>query len=201
MQRVTTGRMDGGRENSVIWQGGGRDVRVETREAGPADAAALHEVAAATFALACPPSTLASDIAEFVHHHLSAERMSQYLADPQRELFLATIGDETVGYTMLIYGDPGDDEVADALTARPTVQLSKCYVIPSQHGSGVASALVCATVEAARQRGVAAVWLGVNQQNERGNGFYEKSGFRRVGTRHFLIGDDLQDDFVRELVF
>jgi ribosomal protein S18 acetylase RimI-like enzyme len=38
----------------------------------------------------------------------------------------------------------------------------------------------------------------VNQENARANRFYEKSGFTLVGTKHFLVGDRLEDDFVRE---
>jgi RimJ/RimL family protein N-acetyltransferase len=30
--------------------------------------------------------------------------------------------------------------------------------------------------------------------------FYEKSGFRRIGTKRFFVGDHWEDDFVFELV-
>ena len=36
------------------------------RRAGPADAAALHELAAATFPLACPPGSTAEDQRRFI---------------------------------------------------------------------------------------------------------------------------------------
>ncbi|MEO6997186.1 MAG: GNAT family N-acetyltransferase, partial [Terracoccus sp.] len=42
------------------------------------------------------------------------------------------------------------------------------------------------------------VWLGVNQQNERAQRFYAKSGFTVVGTKRFLVGDRYEDDFVME---
>jgi len=56
-----------------------------------------------------------------------------------------------------------------------------------------------ASVEAARARAAASVWLGVNQLNARANRFYEKNGFVNVGIKHFLVGDKLEDDYVREL--
>jgi tRNA (guanine37-N1)-methyltransferase len=80
------------------------------------------------------------------------------------------------------------------------VELSKCYVVTGHHGSGVASALLAATIDAARSRGAAGIWLGVNQHNPRANAFYDKSGFRIVGTKHFLVGEQLHEDFVRELL-
>ena len=170
------------------------------RQAGPDDAAALHALAEATFRLACPPGTLEQDMADFIATHLSAERMSGYLADPERELFLAIGPDGPLGYTMIVHAEPTDPDVAAAITVRPTAELSKCYVLSAAHGTGAASALVNVTIDAARRRGAGAVWLGVNQHNPRAHRFYEKSGFTLVGTKHFLVGDQLHDDFVRERV-
>ncbi|MET4781088.1 N-acetyltransferase [Glaciihabitans sp. UYNi722] len=175
-------------------------MSVTVRAATADDASALHDVAAATFALACPPGTTQADINDFVSTHLSIERFAQYLSDADRELFVAVDGD-FLGYTMLVYAEPSDADVAAALTVRPTVELSKVYVLPSQHGAGVSSALMAATMDAAHGRGVAAVWLGVNQENGRANRFYEKHGFQVVGTKKFLVGDQWHDDYTRERVF
>lgn len=102
---------------------------------------------------------------------------------------------------MLVVGEPIDPDVAASLTTRPTAELSKCYVLPGHHGAGVASALMTRTLEAARDGGAAAVWLGVNEENAKAQRFYEKSGFVRVGRKSFLVGDAYEDDFVLERVF
>ncbi len=173
-------------------------MSVKVRQATADDAPALHELAAATFALACPPGTTQPDIDGFVAAHLSVERFAGYLADRSRELFVAVDAGGLLGYTMLVDEQPKDADVAAALTVRPTVELSKCYVRAGQHGAGVASALMNVTLEAARDRGAAAVWLGVNQQNGRANRFYEKHGFHVVGTKKFLVGGQWHDDYTRE---
>lgn len=170
----------------------------DIRLAGPDDAAALHALAAETFPLACPPGTSQAAMDDFVATHLSEHRFDEYLADPAREVFIA---DDFAGYTMLVYGEPYDADVAAAITTRPTVELSKCYARAAQHGTGVAGALVTASVAAAQQRGAAAMWLGVNLYNDRANRFYEKNGFVVVGRKSFLVGDEPQEDFTRERVF
>jgi ribosomal protein S18 acetylase RimI-like enzyme len=172
-------------------------VSVSVRQAGPADAAALAHVAAETFALACPPGTAPASIDEFIVAHLSQERFESYLADPARDIRLA-FDDEPAGYTMLVFGEPRDPGVAAAITHRPTVELSKVYVLGHHHGAGVAAALMSATLAAARARGATGVWLGVSQQNARALRFYEKCGFGVVGTKTFLVGQELNDDFVME---
>jgi ribosomal protein S18 acetylase RimI-like enzyme len=171
-------------------------VRLATRD----DAALLHELAAATFALACPPGTTQAAVEDFIAAVLSETSFAGYLADPSRALLVAEVDGVPAGYTMLVFDDPSDSDVAAAITARPTAELSKVYVLESQHGAGVAGALMTHSLAEARAREVAGVWLGVNQHNQRANRFYEKNGFVIVGTKKFLVGGKREDDFVRELV-
>jgi GNAT superfamily N-acetyltransferase len=170
------------------------------RSATTADASPLHALAAATFPLACPPDTPQSSIDDFVARHLSAASFSAYLADDARRLLIAEVDLVPAGYTMIVFGEPADPDVARAITVRPTAELSKFYVLADHHGRGVAAGLMTATVEAARDRGAAAMWLGVNQQNERASRFYAKIGFVVVGTKRFRVGDRLEHDYVRELI-
>jgi diamine N-acetyltransferase len=168
------------------------------RKATTADAAELSRVASAAFPLACPPHTTAEAITEFIASHLTETHFDGYLADPKRQLFIAELDGVAVGYTMLVFTEPTDAEVLAALSIRPTVELSKFYLLESAHGTGLSAELMTATLAAARETGALAMWLGVNQENVRANRFYEKNGFEKVGIKHFLVGDRLEDDFVRE---
>lgn len=164
------------------------------------DAALLHSLAEKTFPLACPPGSPPEAIADFIAHQLSAECFAEYLSAPERELYIVEVDGEPSGYTMVLYGVPSDADVAASVTAHPTAELSKFYLLAAAHGSGAAAVLMEATVEAARARGVASVWLGVNDQNARANRFYEKSGFVTVGRKRFRLGERWEEDFVRERV-
>jgi diamine N-acetyltransferase len=167
------------------------------RRATAADAPALAEVAAATFALACPPHVTQESIDTFIRDVLSLERFEEYLTDDARVLFVAET-DRPAGYAMVVLGEPADPDVGAVLTHRPTAELSKIYVLPQGHGSGLSAQLMAASLDAARHAGAAGMWLGVNQQNERAQRFYTKSGFTRVGTKRFLVGARYEDDFVFE---
>lgn len=171
------------------------------RRATPQDVPDLAALAALTFPLACPPGSTPADQQEFVTRVLSPAAFETYLADPARTVLVAqgpTDGPALVGYTMLVGGDPTDPDVRAALTVTPTVELSKCYVDPAAHGSGVADALMAASLADGRARGAAAMWLGVNQLNERAQRFYGRHGFVRVGTKRFRVGARLEHDFVLE---
>lgn len=171
---------------------------MQVRRATGADAEGLAALAAITFPLACPPHTTDAAKAAFIAANLSATNFAAYLADPARALFVAEADGALLGYTMLVAGEPADADVAAAITLRPAVELSKCYVHPDAHGGGIASALMAASVEQARSTGAAGMWLGVNQENARAQAFYGKHGFARIGVKRFLVGDRYEDDFVFE---
>jgi diamine N-acetyltransferase len=170
---------------------------ITTRRAASDEAAALHELAARTFGLACPPGTPQSDVDAFVAQHLSEERFEDYLKDDNRIVVVAESDGVPVGYTMLVRGPIADPDVRAVVDGAVSIELSKFYVLQDNHGNGAAGTLMGATLEAAAATGAATCWLGVNQQNARAARFYAKHGFDVVGTKHFLVGEHWHDDHIR----
>lgn len=164
-----------------------------------ADAPGLASVAAATFPLACPPGVTESDIEAFLADVLSAQRFAEYVEAPERTVLKAVDADGLAGYAMLVDGLPEDDDVRAVVSALPTVEISKLYVLPNRHGGDVSHRLMATALDHARTAGAAGVWLGVNQENLRAQRFYAKSGFERVGTKRFRVGEQLHEDFVMQL--
>ncbi|MFZ1163639.1 GNAT family N-acetyltransferase [Mycobacterium sp.] len=160
------------------------------------DAVELAAVAARTFPLACPPSVAIADVAAFIDANLSDVRFAEYLADPRRLIFTAGHAGRIIGYAMMISGVGDDPEVQRAVHIRPAAELSKIYVLPAHHGSGVATALMDAALMAAADWHAGCVWLGVNQKNQRAQKFYKRCGFTVNGTRTFRLGARDEDDFV-----
>jgi ribosomal protein S18 acetylase RimI-like enzyme len=171
-------------------------MTVEVSIPSDADLAELADVAARTFPLACPASATADNIAAFIAENLSRARFGEYLTDPDRAVLIGRDDDRIVGYAMLIRGIGQDADVQRAVTAEPAAELSKMYVLPDAHGAGVSGALMTAALEKARHLGAAAVWLGVNQENQRAQRFYAKHGFLVSGTKSFRLGEGVENDYV-----
>ncbi|NMO55535.1 GNAT family N-acetyltransferase [Actinoplanes sp. TBRC 11911] len=167
-----------------------------TRRADNSDAELLHDLAARTFGLACPPGTLVSDVEAYVARNLSREAFVGYLADPGRVLLTVSSSGVPIGYSMLVSG-PITDPVVAAVVDEKSIELSKFYVDPGWHGAGAAAELMTATLAEAAATGADSCWLGVNQQNVRAARFYAKQGFEVVGVRRFQVGDVWHDDHVR----
>ncbi|QHK21483.1 GNAT family N-acetyltransferase [Pseudarthrobacter psychrotolerans] len=168
------------------------------RKATTDDAGPLAELAAVTFPLACPPSSSPADIAAHVANTLSEKHFREYLADPDVTVLVIDADGALRGYSLLINRTAEDPDVASALKMLPSMELSKCYVHPEHHGLGAAAELMHDSLQAAAAAGAAGVWLGVNSQNARAIRFYEKSGFRKVGSKSFRLGTTVEHDFVLE---
>jgi len=160
------------------------------------DAAALADVAAITFPLACPPSVAAGDIEAFIAANLSSQRFGEYVADPDRLVLAAVDDGRIVGYAMLIRGVGTDPDIAGCVESQPAAELSKMYVLPDWHRSGAAGALMEAAISWAAAQEMRALWLGVNQNNQRAQRAYRKHGFEVTGTRTFRVGASLENDFI-----
>jgi ribosomal protein S18 acetylase RimI-like enzyme len=169
-------------------------VRVATPDS--VDAVELAAFAARTFPLACPPSVAPDDIASFIDANLSTASFADYLADPRRLILTTNDDDRITGYAMLISGVSDDPDIQRAVHIEPAVELSKMYVLPAHHGSGVAAALMEAALSAAAGRGAQCVWLGVNKKNQRAQRFYHKHGFIISGNRTFRLGGHTESDHV-----
>jgi len=166
--------------------------------ASPDEVNALADLAAQTFPLACPPHMPADAVAGFIAEKLSAEAFAQYLDDPDCDVVTARSESRLAGYALAFHQVP-PPEIAGLIGPERAAYLSKLYVRPGSIGSGIGYALLERVRERAQQRGAARMWLGTNQKNTRSQAFYDRTGFERVGTRQFLVGGRLEDDFVYAL--
>lgn len=173
-------------------------MTIDISTATAADAEALAACAAVTFPLACPPDSPPEEIERHISTQLSVERFAANITAPGHTILCIRDGVRISGYSMIVLDQPTDADVLAALTISPAVELSKFYVHPDHHGRGSAAALMGRTLELAAASGLPGVWLGVNQENVRALRFYTKSGFHRVGTKRFRLGDRFEDDFILE---
>ena len=166
------------------------------RPATIADASALSRLGAATFCETFERENTPEDMARYLGETFTPERQAAEIADPASTVLLAqrqgTPDDtELVGYVHLVSGP------APAAVQGPVpLELKRLYVARAWHGQGVAQTLMNAALDAARSRGAQTLWLGVWERNPRAAAFYRKYGFTRVGEHAFMLGADVQTDWL-----
>ena len=106
------------------------------------------------------------------------ERLEAIVADPAVTLLLARDGQEIVGTTtVIVYTTPF------WIKAR----LDEVVVDDAARGKGVGAALVKASLELAREKGVEVVELQSGVQREEANRLYPRMGFKRRETNVYRI--------------
>ena len=174
---------------------------ITTRRAGPDDAAELHDVAARTFALACPPGTTA--VRHRRVHRGSICRVERFAELPRRRrtgsLLLAEADGVPVGLRDAGRGPIADADVRAVVDAETSIELSKFYVPPDRHGSGAARRADGGHAARPRRRPARRVVLARRQPAERagGDGSTRRTDSTCVGTKRFLVGEQWHDDHVR----
>ena len=165
---------------------------MDLRVADVGDAELLADLGRRLFEQTFGAENSSKDMHQYMSEAFAPARQLQELADPDRVAWLAAVdGREPVGFAMV-----RRESVGDGVAASTPVEVERIYVDSALHGGGVGRRLMDACVTQARAWKADVLWLGVWERNPRAISFYEKGGFRTVGSHTFLLGTDEQRDIV-----
>jgi ribosomal protein S18 acetylase RimI-like enzyme len=167
-------------------------VELQIRRCTGADAPALALVGQATFletyADVLPGSAIIAHCAKA--HSLAL--YTEWLADPSFQHWLAEApSGAPVGF--MVIAPP--DLPLDGISAQDA-EIKRVYLLSKFQGKGVGQRFMQEAVGHAAERGATRLLLGVYAHNIAAIGFYERTGFGKVGTRTFNVGGNLYDDFI-----
>jgi ribosomal protein S18 acetylase RimI-like enzyme len=175
------------------------ELPVVVRQAKDKDAKVIADIGwrvfEATFAHTCS----ADDMNDYLNTNFTPDVISAELRDERKTFSVASIGDQVAAFAALTTGT--HEPCLEHIPAPERVELQRVYADINFHGRGVARALLDETLSVARKQGYKYIWLGVWEHNYRARRFYEKIGFKMVGSHDFWLGKDQQTDdiFLLEL--
>jgi ribosomal protein S18 acetylase RimI-like enzyme len=109
-----------------------------------------------------------------------------------RNIFLlAYDGKEPVGYVRL-----RENNIPPSLGTDRAIEIARIYALQSSIGKGVGSALMQECIDIAREKQHHTLWLGVWEHNQRAIAFYTKWGFKKFSEHDFILGNDVQKDWL-----
>jgi GNAT superfamily N-acetyltransferase len=164
------------------------------RQADDSDAEMLVELGRRTFHETFADSNKAEDMDDYLNTAFALDRIVGELRNPTTNFFVAEISTKPVGFAKLEISRP-----PECVTGPSPVRLHKLYVTSEAIGTGVGAALMRFGIDWARTAGHESLWLGVWEHNLRARAFYERWGYRTVGTERFRLGSDDQIDLLMEL--
>jgi len=164
---------------------------ISLRNATRQDAELIADLSRETFYETFAPDNKPEDMQLFLDRQFTRGRLMLEVGRPDMEFILAYTGGEVAGYVKLRRG-----KAPDALGPVRALEIARLYVRQRCIGQKVGAALMAESLRRAREAGFEKVWLGVWEKNARAISFYEQWGFQRFGACDFLLGNDLQQDWL-----
>jgi len=168
----------------------------EIRPCRTDDDLALSLVGQATFLETFAGVLGGADILAHCASAHSADHYRTWLATPSYALWLveAQPGDAPVGYMVVAPAQlPLPDATSDDL------ELKRIYLLNKFRGGGIGRRLLEVATKHTRASVARRLLLGVYAHNDSAIAFYERVGFRSLGSRKFNVGGKDYDDIIMRL--
>ena len=161
--------------------------------AGSEEATLIADLSRKTFQETFGESNTEEDMNLFLSTQFTTEVLEADTRLPHQLFFIAWEEKEPLGYLKLkkhLRGYPNLD------LRQPVLEISRIYVVKSALGKGIGQSLMNKAFSVAQTLEMKAIVLGVWELNARAIAFYLKNGFEKAGTHPFLLGNDLQTDWL-----
>lgn len=155
------------------------------------DASLIASISRETFYDSFAEQNTVADMQLFLDTQFTEEQLMAEVLDLRNIHFIAFVEDEPVGYCKMRPGAHHQIQTTD-----PAIEICRFYARKKSIGKGVGKALMLHALRYAKNVDYKKVWLGVWEKNERAIGFYQSFGFSKFGEHDFLLGTDLQRDWL-----
>lgn len=156
---------------------------------------ALREMAQSTFAHTFRHYE-SEDLQAYLDESLSTEALSEELQDPRNSYYFVLHHGERAGYLKWIF--PSEMYLEHApIKVQRAFQIQRFYFLPEFMGRGLAPvALAFIEGVAKYQAGADYLYLSVWDRNYRAQSFYQKHGFRTIGSFDFPVGREIDHELL-----
>lgn len=156
-----------------------------------ADAELIADLSHKTFYDSYSKHNSKENMNKFLTEQFTKEKLIDEVTQPWHIFFIAFLNNEAVGYVKLREG-----AVPLSLVNQSCIEIARIYSVKDMIGKGVGKKLMETCIEVAMQKRKKILWLGVWKGNQRAIDFYTQWGFKIFDEQKFLLGDDLQTDWL-----
>ena len=166
-------------------------IRIATNK----DASLIADLSRETFYHAFAPFNTKEDMDKFMNEVFTREKLMAELDMPGNIFLLAYAGDDIGGYVRM--RDKNIPEVS--LGTDNIIEIARIYTVASEIAKGIGTALMKECISIAKEKQRNYIWLGVWEMNDRAIRFYKRVGFKKFGAHEFVLGSDVQTDWLMML--
>lgn len=169
-------------------------MNLSIREATPQDAALIADLSRQTFFDTFAAQNSKADMDKFLAEQFTRGRLMLEVGQVPNTFLLAYAGDVLAGYAKLREG-----RTPPQLAGAQSIEIARLYACKNFIGKGVGQLLMQTSLDMGKKRGKAFAWLCVWEHNQRAIDFYQRWNFEKCGEVEFILGDDVQTDWVMQL--
>lgn len=151
----------------------------------------LCHISRQTFAEAFEAANEPEPFQAYLDQAFSTEKLKKELTDRSSVFFFAMANQTAVGYLKLV-----EDKYPQGMGGGKVIEIQRIYVRKAYLGMGVGKMLMEKSLEVAKAKNAAYIWLGVWEFNPKAIAFYEKWGFKSFGNQAFKMGAEIQNDLL-----
>lgn len=155
------------------------------------DLDSLCKISIETFYQTFADSNTEENMTAYLDSAYNKEKLYEELCNPDSSFFFIYVDESLAGY-LKTNEYPSQTDINDV----DSLELERIYILKDFQGAGLGQDLLEHTISIATEHGKKYIWLGVWEHNERAKHFYQKNGFYRIGAHSFIVGDDVQTDYV-----
>lgn len=163
---------------------------IRVKPAEKTDAVLIAEMSQRTFYDTFAKDNTKEDMDMFLQKQFTKEELIAEVEKGDGFFLLAYYNDIPCGYARLRLSKP------DSTYSDNVAEIARIYTEQGMIGKGVGAALMDHCIAFARDNAKEMIWLGVWEKNERAIAFYKKWGFVKFAEHPFLLGTDLQTDWL-----
>jgi ribosomal protein S18 acetylase RimI-like enzyme len=162
-----------------------------TRFATAADAALIADISRQTFYDTFAIHNTAENMDKFMEQQFSHAALIKEVMQAENIFLLAFSEDKPAGYAFL-----REKNLPAGLAGEAVIEIARIYAMKEFIGKGVGKKLMEECIIVAKQKQKNVVWLGVWEHNRTAIDFYRKWGFEKFSSHAFVLGDDVQEDWL-----
>jgi len=157
------------------------------------DAELIADISRETFYESFAEFNTQADMDKFLAEQFSKKTLMEQVGETGNTFLLAYVDSYPAGYLFL------KDTTEAALHTANAIEISRIYSRTLFIGKGIGKALMEAAIVQGRSMSKDCIWLGVWEHNHRAIDFYTKFGFSKFSEHDFVLGNDVQRDWLMNL--
>lgn len=162
-----------------------------TRPATADDADALAEMCMKTFTETYALYNTEENMRTYMNANFTPQKITEELQNRKKNIFIAEINKEAAGYTAITFHK---NEIT--LQYQNAIEIGRLYIYKKFQKNNIGKMLMNYIFSFAEINNADVLWLSVWQKNKNAIEFYLHMGFEIKGTAPFVVGNDVQDDFI-----